>query len=92
MAQIDVEVAYATPEEQTLLVVKLNEGSTAADAVERSAVLQRHPEIVWPGTPLGIFGRKVEPDTILREGDRVEIYRPLSRDPKTRRRERAAGS
>lgn len=84
-----VEVAYAQPETQTLLCVDLPPGSTADEAVRRSGILARHPEIAWPGTPIGVFGRRVEPDRMLREGDRVEIYRPLTLDPKEARRRRA---
>ncbi|MES1945471.1 protein rnfH [Salinisphaera sp. PC39] len=85
-----VEVAYARPEGQTLLTLDLPPGSSVAEAVTASGVLERHPEIDWPGTPVGIFGRKVSPERLLREGDRVEIYRPLTIDPKEARRRRAA--
>lgn len=84
-----VEVVYARPDVQTLLGVDLPPGSTAAEAVRRSGILERHPEIAWPGAPLGVFGRRVEPDRLLQEGDRVEIYRPLTADPKEVRRRRA---
>jgi hypothetical protein len=85
-----VEVVYARPEAQTLLDVDLPPGATAGEAVARSGVLVRHPEIEWPGAPIGIFGRRVAPERLLREGDRVEIYRPLTADPKEARRRRAA--
>lgn len=85
-----VEVVYARPEGQTLLAVDLPPGSSVAEAVTASGVLDRHPEIDWPDTPVGIFGRKVSPERLLREGDRVEIYRPLTLDPKEARRRRAA--
>lgn len=85
-----VEVAYARPETQTLLCVDLPPGATAGEAVTRSGILSRHPEIEWPGAPIGIFGRKVDPGRLLREGDRVEVYRPLVADPKEARRRRAA--
>lgn len=86
-----VEVAYARPEAQTLLCVDLPPGVTAGEAVVRSGILERHPEIEWPGAPIGVFGRRADPDRLLREGDRVEIYRPLIVDPKEARRRRAAG-
>lgn len=89
MAEIAVEVVYALPESQTLLTVTLPEEASVADAVERSGILARHPEIDWPRVSLGIFGRKVTAATRLRPGDRVEIYRPLRVDPKERRRRRA---
>lgn len=84
-----VEVAYAQPEVQTVLCVDLPPGSTADEAVRRSGILARHPEIAWPGAPIGVFGRRVEPDRMLSDGDRVEIYRPLTLDPKEARRRRA---
>lgn len=87
--ELNVEVAFARPERQTLRIVKLPPGSTAADAVEVSGILDRHPEIDWPGAPLGVFGRRVAADQPLHDGDRVEIYRPLTADPKEQRRRRA---
>lgn len=87
--ELNVEVAFARPETQVLRIVHLPPGSTAADAVEASGILDRHPEIDWPGAPLGVFGRRVAADQPLRDGDRVEIYRPLTADPKEQRRRRA---
>jgi len=84
-----VEVAYAHVERQTVLAVDLPAGSSAGEAVVRSGILERHPEIEWPGTPIGVFGEKVSPGRRLEAGDRVEIYRPLCLDPKERRRWRA---
>jgi putative ubiquitin-RnfH superfamily antitoxin RatB of RatAB toxin-antitoxin module len=77
-----IEVAYALREEQVLLELEMAEGTTARQAVERSGILQRIPEIDLARAGLGIFGRVVAPDTPLRDGDRVEIYRPLIADPK----------
>jgi hypothetical protein len=65
------------------------EGTTARQAVERSGILQRFPEIDLDQVNLGIFGQVVSPDAGLRDGDRVEIYRPLIAEPKQARRERA---
>jgi putative ubiquitin-RnfH superfamily antitoxin RatB of RatAB toxin-antitoxin module len=84
-----IEVAYALREEQVLLELKLPEGTTARQAVERSGILQRFPEIDLDQVNLGIFGQVVSPDAGLRDGDRVEIYRPLIAEPKQARRERA---
>jgi len=86
-----IEVAYALHDHQTVLEVDLPPGCTAGEAVTRSGILDRHPEIEWPGTPIGVFGDKVALDRPLEEGDRVEIYRPLKLDPKERRRRRAQG-
>ena len=84
-----IEVTYALREEQVLLELEVTDGTTARQAIERSGILQRFPEIDLARAGLGIFGRVVAPDTPLRDGDRVEIYRPLIADPKQGRRERA---
>ncbi len=87
-----VEVIYALRDRQVLLRLEVGEGTTARLAVERSGILQRYPEIDLARASLGIFGRVVSPDTSLRDGDRVEIYRPLIADPKEARRSRAGRS
>jgi len=84
-----VEIVYALRDRQVLLALEVEGGTTARQAVERSGILQRFPEIDLARAGLGIFGRGVSPDTPLRDGDRVEIYRPLIADPKNARRERA---
>lgn len=88
-AQFMVEVAYAKPEEQVILTVSVPEGTTALQAVEKSGVLTRFPEIDPAKMKLGIFGKLSKADTVVREHDRVEIYRPLIADPKEVRRKRA---
>ena len=87
--RIRIEVACALRGEQALLQLEVEEGTTAREAVERSGVLQRFPEIDPARASIGIFGKVVSRDTRLREGDRVEIYRPLIADPKDARRKRA---
>jgi uncharacterized protein len=86
---IRVEVAYGRPERQRVLEISLPVGSTARDAVLRSGILEEFPEIDLDVNRLGVFGRPVEADHVLRAGDRVEIYRPLKADPKEVRRRRA---
>ncbi|OYY74038.1 MAG: RnfH family protein [Gammaproteobacteria bacterium 28-57-27] len=86
---IDVEVAYALPERQTLLRLNVPVGTTAEQAVRRSGLLERYPELDLGGSKLGIFAKVVPPQRELREGDRVEIYRPLIADPKAVRQKRA---
>lgn len=86
---IRVEVVYALRERQVLLEVTLARGATVRQAVERSGILQRCPEIDPAHSTLGVFGRIASPDARLRDGDRVEIYRSLIADPKDARRERA---
>lgn len=86
---IEIEVAYALPDNQTVLRLDLPAGTTAQQAVEVSGILGIFPEICFPRNKLGIFGKLIKPDTILRSRDRVEIYRPLIVDPKEGRRRRA---
>ena len=85
-----VEVVYALPDSQTLLSLTVPAGTTALQAVDRSGILQRHPDLVLADLSLGVFGKAVRHDTPLRDHDRVEIYRPLLGDPKEIRRRRAA--
>lgn len=85
-----VEVAYAKPEKQLILTLKVAPGTTAEQAIIASGILQKFPEIDLAANKVGIFGKMVKPDTELREKDRVEIYRPLIADPKEVRRQRAA--
>ncbi|WP_410497924.1 RnfH family protein [Chitinibacter sp. S2-10] len=87
---INVEVVYATAAKQKLLTVKVPAGSTAQTAIEKSGILAEFPEIDLSTQKIGIFAKAVKLDTVLREKDRVEIYRPLIADPKEVRRQRAA--
>jgi len=87
---IHVEVAYAKPEVQVILAVEAPAGVTAEQAFQRSEIAQRFPELDHPDLKMGIFGKLCKPAQALRDGDRVEIYRPLIADPKQVRKERAA--
>lgn len=87
---IRVEVAHALPEKQALLVVDVPPGTTLMQAIEASGIRDAFPGLVVDPKRLGIFGRKAQPDDVLQEADRVEIYRPLIADPKEARRQRAA--
>jgi len=86
--QLLVEIAYALPDQQVLLELEVEGGTTAQQAIERSGILQRYPGIQLGRGRVGIFGRRVELDAPLRDGDRVEIYRPLVADPREARRRR----
>lgn len=87
--RITVEIAAGTPERQQLVRLDVPEGTTAMAAVEQAGLEERLPEVeVDPGR-IGIFGRLCKPDTVLRDGDRVEVYRPLKADPKEVRRRMA---
>lgn len=86
---INVEVVYATPERQEVVALEVAEGATVAQAIEASGLCGRFDEFEVDPSRLGIFSRKVEPGHVLRDGDRVEVYRPLVIDPKEARRQRA---
>ncbi|MBS0369793.1 MAG: RnfH family protein [Proteobacteria bacterium] len=87
---INVEVCYALKERQEIVRLRLPAGSTVQRAVEASGLLQKHPEIdLAKINKLGVFAKLVKADTVLRDKDRVEIYRPLIADPKEVRRKRA---
>jgi putative ubiquitin-RnfH superfamily antitoxin RatB of RatAB toxin-antitoxin module len=82
----DVEVVYARPDRQWVVVVPFREGITALDALEASGLRRECPELRGGDLPLGIFGRRIEPARRLSRGDRVEIYRELRCDPREARR------
>jgi len=85
-----VEVAYARPDIQVLIPVEVEEGATLREAIERSGVLERFPEIELDKSKVGVFGKLSKLDNPLRAKDRVEIYRSLIADPKAVRKKRAA--
>jgi len=87
---ITVEVCYALPDQQALVSVKLPAGATLMQALEASGLLDKHPEIDVKKNKFGVYAKLSKPDTVLRDRDRVEIYRPLIADPKEVRKQRAA--
>lgn len=87
---LQVYVCYATPEREWLRPMQVPPGTTIGEAIERSGVLQDFPEINLTTQPVGVYAKKKTLDTVLRERDRIEIYRPLVADPKDSRRKRAA--
>lgn len=88
-SDIQVEVVYALPQQQVLLRVSMAEGGTVEDAIRSSGVLKEFPDIDLARHKVGIFSKLSRLDETLRDGDRVEIYRPLIADPKEVRRKRA---
>lgn len=89
-ASINVEVAYALPEKQIIRAVNVDAGTTAGAAIVQSGIMMDFPELELEDAKIGIFGKVTAMTTVLSEGDRVEIYRPLIADPKEVRRQRAA--
>ena len=88
--RLDIEVAYATPQEQVVLKLESDAGVTVQQAIERSGILDRFPEIDLKQNKVGVFGKAAPLNKELSNGDRVEIYRPLIADPKEARKKRAA--
>lgn len=84
--RVQVEVAVAWPELQIVVPLTLDQGATVGEAVDRSGLPERFPELEIRPERLGVFGVHRSPDDPVRNGDRVEIYRPLKIDPKVARR------
>lgn len=84
-----VEVAYATPAQQKTIEVAVSPGATIEEVIRRSDILTFFPEIDLSRQQVGIFGEVLPLQERVRDGDRIEIYRPLTADPKEVRRARA---
>jgi len=87
---IVVEIAYALPERQTLLSFDVPLGTTLEQGIPLSGIAAIHPELELDAMKVGIFGKAAPRDQVLREKDRIELYRPLFADPKEIRKQRAA--
>jgi len=87
---IAIEIAYALPQEQTLLTLDVAEESTIKEAIVHSGILEKYPNIDISSVKVGIFGKLKKMTDIVRAMDRIEIYRPLIADPKEVRKKRAA--
>ena len=86
---ISIEVAYALPEQQTIIALTLPKGTTVEQAIVASKVLELYPDLNKTELNVGIFGSACKLEDLLKTGDRVEIYRQLHHDPKEARRQRA---
>lgn len=82
-----VEVVYAGRDRRWRVELDVAPGTTAGEAIESSGILEACPDL--DASSIGVFGEHVERDRVLEDGDRVEIYRPLSADPRDVRRELA---
>lgn len=87
---IRVEVAYALPDRQSIVPLTVPEGTTALAAAQQSGLSEQYEGLSIEDAKLGIFGKAVAAKHVLKDGDRVEIYRPLIADPKEVRKARAA--
>lgn len=90
MAELQVYVSYATPQQEFIHPMRVAPGTTIGQAIEQSGVLALFPDINLVTQPVGIYAKKKTLDTQLAERDRIEIYRSLVADPKDSRRRRAA--
>jgi putative ubiquitin-RnfH superfamily antitoxin RatB of RatAB toxin-antitoxin module len=88
--EILIEVAYALPQKQMIIPIKVKTGVTAEEAIKASGIIKKFPEIDLKINQIGIFGKLTQLDHVMRARDRIEIYRPLIADPKEIRRQRAA--
>lgn len=89
-ASIRVEVAFALPDDQMIISLMVDEGTTVEQAIILSGIIDQYPQIDIPECKVGIFGKLTKLNQPVREDDRIEIYRPLIADPKEVRRKRAA--
>ena len=80
---MQVGVVYSEPGQQVWLNLEVPDESTVVEAIVRSGFLKQFPHVALAERKLGIFGRVVKPDAVLKAGDRVEIYRPIIADPET---------
>jgi putative ubiquitin-RnfH superfamily antitoxin RatB of RatAB toxin-antitoxin module len=87
---VHIEVVYALQDRQKVITLALPVGTTVREAVERSGLLAEFPEIDLAKNKFGIWNKLAKVDAVLRDKDRIEIYRPLIADPKEVRRQRAA--
>lgn len=89
MEAINIEVAYALPDEQIILSLEVPDDCTVEYAIKRSGILEAYPQIDINADKVGIFGKMCKMNAILRNKDRIEIYRKLIADPKESRRQKA---
>ncbi|MYN45585.1 RnfH family protein [Pseudoduganella sp. FT93W] len=87
---LNIEVCYASDDVQFLQALQVPAGSTIARAIALSSLQQRLPQLDLQALQVGIYAKKKTLDTVLREHDRIELYRPLIADPKHARRRRKA--
>ena len=89
MRTIRLKVVYALRSRQAVEDVTVPVGSTAVEVIEASSLLRRFPEIDLSRNSIGVYSRLIGLDSVVEDGDRIEIYRPLEADPKAVRRQLA---
>jgi putative ubiquitin-RnfH superfamily antitoxin RatB of RatAB toxin-antitoxin module len=89
MSEFEVEVVFALPLKQSLQTVVVEAGATVADVIAKSELIEAFPGHNLAEMALGIWGREVERNQVVKEGDRIEIYRSLELDPREARRQLA---
>ena len=87
--RLGVELVLATAETQVLLALEVNEGATVGDVISESGIESHFPALDIAEMPVGIWGKRVSRESAVRDGDRIELYRPLEIDPREARRQRA---
>jgi putative ubiquitin-RnfH superfamily antitoxin RatB of RatAB toxin-antitoxin module len=87
--RVVVEIAYASPTQQKIIAVEVELPCQVGEAIAQSGMLAHFTEIDLTTQAVGIFSKKCELTDMLKAGDRVEIYRPLTIDPKEARRAKA---
>lgn len=87
---IDIQICFARKQSVTIIKLSLPRNSTIHDAFEINQILKKYPEIDFDICKVGIFGKLASLNTVLQQGDRIEIYRPLTADPMEARRRRVA--
>lgn len=87
---VKVSVIYARPEGCWQVALAVPAGTVVEDVIRLSGIEKAFPQFAGASPPVGIFGRRCRPDEVVSEGDRIEIYRPLTFDPMESRRRRAA--
>jgi len=89
VADVQVEVVFASADKQRLIAVTLGRGATVADAISESSIANQFPRENLDELQVGVWGHPVERDYVLSDGDRVEIYRTLQIEPRQARRQLA---
>ena len=88
--KINVEVAFATPVKQIIKELYVEGNTSIVDIIRLSNINEDFLEFDLPNMPYGVFGKKIDNNYQVQDGDRIEIYRPLAKTPNQRRLERAS--